>query len=105
MDSNRQREKRAHPRVPIELGVTCVLRERSIDAIARDISLGGAFLACREVVGFGEEIIVQLPSLVGLLRLPAVVRWRTADGFGVQFGLLGARDTHGILALMKKTAT
>ena len=34
-------------------------------------------------------------------RLPGVVRWLKPGGFGVQFGLLGARDTHAISELFK----
>jgi hypothetical protein len=32
--------------------------------------------------------------------LPAVVRWGRGDGIGVQFGQLGAHDTHAIVEFM-----
>jgi type IV pilus assembly protein PilZ len=38
----------------------------------------------------------------GDLRLPAIVRWTKPDGFGVQFGSLGARETHAISQLLKR---
>ncbi len=34
-------------------------------------------------------------------RVPAVVRWSKSDGFGVQFGLLGAVETHLIAKLLR----
>jgi type IV pilus assembly protein PilZ len=36
------------------------------------------------------------------LRLPGIVRWAKPDGFGVQFGSLGARETHAISELLKR---
>jgi type IV pilus assembly protein PilZ len=37
------------------------------------------------------------------MALPAVVRWTSKDGMGVQFGLLGARETHEITEFVKAT--
>ena len=44
---------------------------------------------------YGTEltIIVELPGSKGDLELPGTVRWYRDEGFGVQFGLLGARET------------
>jgi hypothetical protein len=39
------------------------------------------------------------------VRLPALVRWSEPQGFGVQFGLLGAYATHVIVELVKKHTT
>jgi type IV pilus assembly protein PilZ len=46
----------------------------------------------------GARIVVYLtlPRSKREMALSAVVRWAAHDGMGVQFGLLGARDTHEI---------
>ena len=71
---------------------------------AKDISLGGMYVACEHAPVFGAEVTVvgKLPGVNGELRLPGVVRWSKAGGFGVQFGLLGARETHTITRLMRR---
>jgi type IV pilus assembly protein PilZ len=52
-------------------------------------------------VSFGEELEIELdlPDL-GPTRLPAIVRWLRPEGFGVQFGLLGAKHTHALANLV-----
>ncbi len=65
--------------------------------------MGGMYLDTNEPVAFGDELTieVQLPRTKGVLTLPAVVRWTDKTGFGVQFGLLGARETHAISQLVR----
>ena len=67
----------------------------------KNISLGGMFVFSDQPPPFGAEltIVAQLPHSKGPLRLPAVVRWSNSEGFGVQFGLLGAVATHAITTL------
>jgi hypothetical protein len=57
---------------------------------------------------FGTELTmyVFLPGQKTLLAIPSVVRWvRVAPapdlGFGVQFGLFGARETHAITEIVR----
>lgn len=68
-----------------------------------NVSVGGMFLNSAEVLQFGEELTIELelPRARAPLRLPAIVRWTLAEGFGVQFGLLGARDTHALVELTR----
>ena len=97
-------EKRTHPRVSIGLAVRCEVKDGPvITGNGRDISLGGMFIEASEVPAFGTPVTVvaRLPGAQDDARLPAVVRWNKAGGFGVQFGLMGARDTHAITRLMK----
>jgi type IV pilus assembly protein PilZ len=72
--------------------------------MARDISIGGMFVESGEILPFGTEltIAVRLPGTKADLRLPAIVRWAKPSGFGVQFGSLGARETHAISQLLKR---
>jgi hypothetical protein len=53
---------------------------------------------------FGTELTIvgTVPGAKKDLRLPAVVRWTKPGGFGVQFGLLGALETHVLSELMKE---
>jgi hypothetical protein len=47
------------------------------------------------------EIVIRLPGASQDSRLPAIVRWSDKVGFGVQFGLLGALETHLIAELTR----
>ena len=96
-------DKRSHPRVTIDIPVTCEPKGGSSFAgFARDISIGGVFIEAAESLPFGSEItiIARLPGTKADSRLPGVVRWSKPGGLGVQFGLLGARETHAISVLM-----
>ena len=97
-------EKRVHPRASIELVVSCERRGGpAIAGTARDIGLGGIFVESSESLAFGTEVtIVTRFGASPEVRLPGVVRWAKPGGFGVQFGLLGARETHLISLLFKR---
>jgi type IV pilus assembly protein PilZ len=96
-------EKRVHPRSPLRIPVSCeIAGQPAISGNAKDVSLGGMFIEAPGVSpAFGTPITVvcRLPGLDREARLPAVVRWTKGGGFGVQFGLLGARETHAITKL------
>ncbi|MCA9646979.1 MAG: PilZ domain-containing protein [Myxococcales bacterium] len=100
-------DKRKHPRSPCNLYVSCTLAssDTPVEGTAKDIGPGGMFIECAAMPKFGEavEISLTLPGVGTESRLPAVVRWATGSGFGVQFGFLGARDTHAITELMKQS--
>ncbi len=71
--------------------------------VGRDISVGGMFIETETPAPFNTEIVVvtELPGDRAPLSLPAVVRWTKPGGMGVQFGLLGARETHVITELTR----
>jgi type IV pilus assembly protein PilZ len=84
--------------------VTCEVNEgASILGRAKDISVGGMYIESETEVTFGTQvsIVLRLPNTKADARLPAVIRWIKPGGFGVQFGLLGARETHAISELLK----
>ena len=101
-------EKRAYTRKSIDVEVSC---QREADGAfsgkSKDISIGGMFIFSEQVPSFGDKLLLKitLPGAAGELSLPAVVRWadRGSGGFGVQFGLLGARETHAIAKLMRRS--
>jgi PilZ domain len=97
-------EKRFHQRVPIDITVACEGPSvKRFSALGKDISVGGMFLESSEQPPFGTSlnIVGRLPGAKKDLTLPAVVRWTKPGGFGVQFGLLGALETHLLSELMK----
>ena len=97
-------DKRVHPRVPLSATVRCeVSGGDAILGNAKDISVGGMFIESDTRVTFGTEvsIVLRLPNTKSDYRLPGTIRWIKPGGFGVQFGLLGARETHAISELFK----
>ena len=99
-----RQDNRAHPRIAVEIAVSCERRDGPpILGTARDISIGGTFVESTEVLPFGTAVVIvgRLPNTKIDLRLPGVVRWAKPNGFGVQFALLGARETHAILTGLK----
>lgn len=99
-------EQRKYHRVPVSFRVTCIdEEEESFEGSVKDISFGGLFVECETQPAFGAKVTLVLAGVAAReLRLPAVVRWSEARGFGVQFGLLGAYATHAIVDLVKKSS-
>ncbi len=77
--------------------------DEALGGVGRDISVGGMFIETETPAAFNTEIVVvtNLPGEHAPLSLPAVVRWTKPGGMGVQFGLLGARETHVITELTR----
>jgi hypothetical protein len=67
------------------------------------MSTGGIYIEATEIPAFGTKIGLKLeaPGLHNL-TLPGIVRWTKVDGFGVQFQLLGARETHALAEIVRK---
>jgi hypothetical protein len=98
-------DKRSHPRVPIDATFRCEPKTGpAFQAKGKDVSVGGMYLEAAESPVFGTELTIvgPLPGAKKEFRLPAVVRWVKPGGFGVQFGLLGALETHLLSELMKE---
>jgi type IV pilus assembly protein PilZ len=98
-------EKRGHPRATVQADLICRRADgSSFAARAKDLSVGGMFVLSQATVTFGEELTIELTpdGSRKSMSLPAVVRWTQENGFGVQFGLLGARDTHAISELTRR---
>ena len=95
-------DKRLHPRTPLVVSITCEVNGgASVSGLSKDISIGGMFIESDAQLSFGTEvtIVLRLPNTKADVRLPGIVRWLKPGGFGVQFGLLGARETHAISEL------
>lgn len=97
-------EKRAQSRSVVRIAVTCTTDGgATITGMSRDLSTGGIYVEAAEIPAFGTKIELRLDA-PGLrdAAVPGIVRWTKADGFGVQFQLLGARQTHALAELVRK---
>lgn len=96
-------EKRKHPRKVLHPEVAFESAEgERVEASIQDISLGGAFIATDQPAQFGSKvkIFLLLPGLDREVVVESTVRWTKPDGMGVQFGLMGARETHALVSLL-----
>lgn len=101
-------EQRRYARAPIDVPVSFSVKGKAerMTGKAKDISVGGMFVETPTPGGFSADVIihVQLPGAEETLALPGVVRWVRDGGMGVQFGLLGAIETHVITEIGRKHA-
>jgi uncharacterized protein (TIGR02266 family) len=101
-------EQRRSHRTPLDVPVRFHRKATMEEAPghARDISVGGVFVETVDPYPFGTEVIVhvQLPGHKEEMALAGLVRWTRADGMGVQFGPIGARETHAITELVNPRA-
>lgn len=97
-------EKRRHERVEFRIPVTCTQSGGpSVEGAIVDLSVGGVFIEAPASPRYGTRIVIHadLPGAPGL-ALAAIVRWTKPEGFGVQFGLLGAKETHALAAIVSR---
>ena len=97
-------EKRAYSRSVVIIAVTCTTDGgRILSGTTRDISVGGVLIDAAEIPAFGTRVTLEFETVeLRGLKIPGIVRWTKGDGFGVQFQLLGARETHGLALLVSK---
>lgn len=100
-------ELRRYARAPLNVTVQFSSKggTEKFDGFSRDVSLGGMFVETSSGLAFNAELTlyVQLPGHETTFALPAVVRWTQPDGMGIQFGLLGARETFAITEVTRET--
>lgn len=99
-------ELRRFSRVHLDISVEYSIEGRSerYTGRAQDISLGGMFIEVAHAPVFNANVVVhaQLPLEKAAFNLPGVVRWLGDGGMGIQFGLLGAKETYAITELVHK---
>ncbi len=96
-------EKRRHPRRIVRLAVAFQVGDGPrVDAYSRDLSIGGMFITTDKVTPFGAAVslYMHLPGVKQEVTVKGTVRWTEPDGMGVQFGLMGARETHALTQLL-----
>ncbi len=96
-------EKRQHPRTTYIVPVEVQLPEgKVVEAQSHDMSLGGMFLYGNHIPPIGTKVIMTFDLKgFGQCSLPGYVRWIKEGGYGVQFGLLGVRETHAMGKLVR----
>lgn len=101
-------EQRRYTRTPIDAPLVFFVKGQPArrQGVAKDIALGGMFVETDAPAPFNAEIVVhlQLPGAEEVRAMPGIVRWVSANGMGVQFGLLGAVETHLITEINRKHA-
>jgi type IV pilus assembly protein PilZ len=99
-------ELRRYQRASVDLAVEFAAKgsPKRFSGRAKDLSIGGMYVQTATPLPFGSEVVVHLvlPGQKAPMELPAVVRWSRTEGMGVQFGLLGARETYAITELTSK---
>lgn len=105
------REKRKQERKPVGVPMAWSLRAGTgVPAMCRDIGLGGCFLETPFPPPVGMPVIVHLalPGLVDehgrtvMAEVGSTVRWTTKEGMGVQFGLMGGRETAALVVWLDR---
>ena len=96
-------EKRKHPRKSLHPPISVRYGDGTVlTGVCSDISLGGAFVEVTRVEPFGAKVtaLLRLPGIEKDVEVESTVRWTTPRGMGLQFGLMGARETHAIVSLL-----
>jgi type IV pilus assembly protein PilZ len=100
------KEQRRYARTPMSSPLHFVVKGETDEreGVGKDISIGGIFVETTTPATFGATIIIRLslPGSDDTLRLPGLVRWTSKGGMRVQFGLLGALETHVITEFVRK---
>jgi hypothetical protein len=99
-------EQRRAQRVPIDVPAQFTSRGslNKVQGVAKDISLAGMFVETASPAPFGGAVLVgfTLPGHRMPMLVSGTVRWPNKSGMGVQFGPLGARETHAIAEIERK---
>ena len=102
-------ENRRYSRAPLNVPAEFVAKggKDRVAGNAKDISVGGMFLETSQPLGHNAALVVHvmLPGEKAPFALPGIVRWTRPDGMGIQFEMLGARETHAITQHTRSQAT
>jgi len=96
-------ESRQHPRTIVESQIAFQVGDGPrIEATCRNISLGGMHIETDQPQPYGKTIrlFMQLPGMKNEVMVEAVVRWSKPDGMGIQFGRMGALETHALTQMI-----
>jgi type IV pilus assembly protein PilZ len=109
MGQGLQADQRRARRVAIELAVDVTSPDQGdrVPGVSRDLSLGGMFVETAFPAAFGASVLLRftVPGHAGPLVVPGMVRWTSKGGMGIQFGLLGARETRAITECLRLAAS
>jgi hypothetical protein len=102
-------ENRRYPRVPLDGAIEFVAVgvETRVKARAKDISLGGMFFETSAPLAYNDKLVVHVtvPGQKAPFALSGTVRWVGPTGMGVQFDMMGAKETYAITEYAKSLGT
>jgi hypothetical protein len=86
--------QRTARRYSVDLDVEYTISAERKPGKAKNISLGGLYIAGAESLSLGQKVGLkfQVPTQKEAIEVGAQVRWIDKGGFGVQFDGLRARD-------------
>jgi len=95
-------DKRRYPRKVVRVRVKFQVGTGAwAEGYSRDMSLGGMFVVTNAPAPFGGAVLVVLHLDSGHeITVQSTVRWTEPDGMGVQFAMMGARDTHALTQVL-----
>ena len=96
-------EHRQYPRKNLTSSVAFQIGEGPrVEAECHDMSLGGMYIetSAPQAYGTALTVILRLPGMKEESRIHAIVRWWKPTGMGVQFGVMGARETHALTTML-----
>ena len=94
------RDPRRELRTELFLQIEFEHEGRSSVGFCRNMSLTGMFIETTEPAPFGATLLLDVPLPGMRARIEAYVRWTKSEGMGVQFGPMGARETHALMQLL-----
>jgi len=103
-------ERRAEPRTSCQAAVVVDLGGRRFDAIARDVSVSGAFVECSRAYAEGQRLRLRFPVIGLASAISAEVRWVLRGvagevvGAGVRFDAMRARDMVAWIRFLRSLA-
>ncbi|MEZ4369619.1 MAG: PilZ domain-containing protein [Polyangiaceae bacterium] len=74
--------------------------DRDDHCFIEKVSVGGAFVRAQHVPDYGEVVTLRFGSGPEAFHVSGWVRWIEHNGFGVQFGVTGARETHRLAQIV-----
>jgi type IV pilus assembly protein PilZ len=100
----RDQSRRRSARVPTNFEIRVGSGAATQVARCTSLSLGGMFVETALRFDYEAVVALELMDCEGghILHLEAVVRWFGPRGFGVQFGPMGARETHILSGLIEQ---
>lgn len=97
-------DNRRQTRHDVAIPTKLTIDGTSTDCTMLNLSLGGALLAAHARYAMGQRMQVSfnVPTMVEPIEIVATVRWANADGVGIQFDGLRARDVWAINEYFKQ---
>lgn len=89
-------ERRRHVRKRVDLQGVIEHDGTQQEAHITDMCPGGAFVELEETPPFGSKVKLTVKLPKSEVVADATVRWAKGIGVGVQFGLLGVKETFAI---------